>query len=168
MTQLSCLFLPLFGFAGDRGQRRQQQAPLLHDPVSVQTIDISRGGAPVCPINQCFNVFTFHHTSLLSVLCLLSHTLFCFNLFWCFCLLPTDCWNGLETYLSGYLEDDTSSVSIFINLTSRPYPSLCVKVSVHFLTSELTTPFLCATKSFTMNVIKERLSNLLRPLLLKL
>lgn len=43
MIQPLCLLL----FAGDCGQRWQQQAPLLHHPISVQTIDISWGRAPV-------------------------------------------------------------------------------------------------------------------------
>ena len=33
--------LRLLVFAGDCGQRWQQQAPLLHHPISVQTINIS-------------------------------------------------------------------------------------------------------------------------------
>lgn len=39
VTQLLCFF----GFAGNRGQRWQQQAPFLHYSISLQTIDISRG-----------------------------------------------------------------------------------------------------------------------------
>lgn len=86
MTQISS---SVFGFAGDRRQRRQQQAPLLHNPVSVQTIDISWGEAPVCPINQCFSpqISSLFIRNILSVLLPFFSPLFFKIFFCCFCLL---------------------------------------------------------------------------------
>lgn len=56
------VFLLVFDLAGNCGQRRQQQDPLLHHPISVQAINISRGGFLTSVISRM-------SPSILSLLC---------------------------------------------------------------------------------------------------